>query len=583
MASTRFSRLLKILASAVTDADEIFQLEGRLERFVHFWAVVTRQFIRYRCFVRASALSYSTLLALIPLLVVALNVTSSLLSTENEAKLTQFVEKAVASLAPPANIPATVLPAGTNSAPSTSNSQPSTNFASGFTNLSIIASTTVSNPPPAAPPVTALNTQTEVAQTIHDLVHKASSGTLGVTGLIFLIFTAISLLRGIEETFNDIWGVTRSRNWLLQIMLYWTIISLGPILLSTALGLTGTFRLEHTRRLLESSPFLAPFIKHLLPIAILSLTLGLFYKLTPNTKVELRPAMLGGLCAGAAWHIYNQLGFVLVARAMSASKFYGSVFLIVLLMGGLYILWLILLFGAQIAYAYQNRNAFLQDRLAENVNQRGREFVALRIMIFLGQRFQGGRPPATVPEISAELGVPSRLTQSVLRTLAATRLVAEVAGAEAAFLPARPLETINAYDILLALRTGTGQELPGSDLPELAEIYGEFARIEQAERNAAAGVTLFALANRMPPRLRGDEIATAAQAPAALAEPQQIGPEKTAASAPVVEKVAESEPLEIPKPTPFPEKAEPPEPVVEEKVPPRREIARPDEYTDIPL
>src|SRR5579885_1413046 len=105
MPSKRSSRLLKILAGAVADADEVFQLEGRLERFTHFWALVVRQFIRHRCPVRASALSYSTLLALIPLLVVALNVTSTFLSTQNESKLTQFVEGTVASLAPSANIP----------------------------------------------------------------------------------------------------------------------------------------------------------------------------------------------------------------------------------------------------------------------------------------------------------------------------------------------------------------------------------------------------------------------------------------------------------------------------------------------
>ena len=322
---------------------------------------------------------------------------------------------------------------------------------------------------------------------------------------------------------------------------------------------------------------------HVLPIAFLSFMLGCFYKLTPNTKVEFSAAMIGGLCAAAAWHVYNQLGFVLLARALNASKYYGGLALVVLVMGGLYILWLILLFGAQIAYAYQNRAAYLQDRLAENVNQRGREFVALRIMTCLGRRFQHGQPSATVPEISAELGVPSRLTQSILRTLATTRLVAEAAGAEAAFLPARPLETINAYDVLLAMRTGTGQELHMSELPELAEIYGEFARIEQAERNAAAGVTLFALANRMTPRLRGDEAASAEQTRAALAEPQPLVPEKTAATTPVAEKVVEPELVEIPKTTPFPEKVETPEPVAEEKEPPRRETARPEEHTDFPL
>ena len=311
-----------------------------------------------------------------------------------------------------------------------------------------------------------------------------------------------------------------------------------------------------------------------MPVAVLSFTLGLFYKLTPNTKVEFGAAMIGGLCAGAAWHLYNQLGFVLVARAMSASKFYGGIFLIVLLMGGLYILWLIILFGAQIAYAYQNRAAYLQDRLAENVNQRGREFVALRIMTCLGQRFQNGLRPATVPQLSAELGIPSRLTQSVLRTLAATRLATETAGAEeAAFAPARPLDAINAYDILIALRTGTGQELPMHEEPALAEIYGEFARIEAAERTAASGITLLTLINRVPPH-------------AVLAEPQAVVPEKTVFTTPVVEKISEPKMVEPPMHAPFPEKVaekiETPEPVAEEK-PPRREVVRPEENTDFPL
>ncbi len=576
MASTRFSRLLKILASAVTDADEIFQLESRLERFVHFWAVVTRQFIRYRCFVRASALSFSTLLALIPLLAVALSVTSSLLSTENEAKLTQFVEQTVARLAPPASIPAspvtvvsnspvltpTNFTPTTNSPPSTPNSQPSTS----------------TNPPSGVAAAGTVNPQDQAAREIHELVRKFSSRTLGSLSLIFLVITAVSLLRGIEETFNDLWGVTRGRHWWLQFTLYWFIITLGPLLLSLALGLAGSTYLQHTRSFLQSSPLLAPLYVHVLPMAILSFMLGCFYKLTPNTKVEFRAAMIGGLCAGIAWHVYNQLGFVLLSRALNASKLYGSLALVVLVMGGLYILWLILLFGAQIAYAYQNRTAFLQDRLAENVNQRGREFVALRIMTCLGRRFQHGQPPATVPEISAELSVPSRLTQSILRTLAATRLVVEVAGAEAAFLPARPLESINAYDILFAIRTGTGQELHMSELPELAEIYGEFARIEQAERNAAAGITLLALAQRMTPRLRGEEAATAA-----LAEPQSIATEKRDASAPVTAKVAKPEPVEISKPTPFPEEIKTPEPVMEETSPSRRETARPDEHMDFPL
>jgi membrane protein len=573
MASKRFSRLLEILAGAVADAHEIFLLEGRLERFVHFWALVAGQFIRHRCFERASALSYSTLLALIPLLAVALNVTSGWIHHQGEDTLTQFVEKAVSSIAPRAEIPLNSSSTNVYSIPLITNSSVRNNFAAENVDTNGVASMTASNTLSDAELAKTINTQKEVAQWIHELVEKTSNGALGIFGLIGLIFTSILLLRGIEDTFNDIWGVTRGRSWFLQITLYWTIITFGPILLSSTLALSSSAHLEHTRTFVESS-FLAPVIKHLLPITVLSFTLGLFYKLTPNTKVEFNAAMIGGFCAAAAWHFYNQLSFLLATRALSASKLYGSIFLFVLLMGGLYILWVIILFGAQIAYAYQNRTAYLQDRLAENVNQRGREFVALRIMTSLGKRFKEGRCPATVTEISTELGVPSRLTQSVLRILTATRLVTEVAGSEAAFMPARPLDAINAYDILIAMRTGVGQELPVCESSELTEIYGEFARIEQAERNAASGVSLLVLADRLSPR-------------AVLAEPKDIEPEKTVQMTGATVKITEPEPEPVeptkPAPASSQEKIETPPPVEKRPEPPRREAARPDENMNFPL
>jgi len=563
MASKRFSRLVKILSGAAADAeDDIFLLEGRLERCVHFWTLVTRQFIRRRCLVRASALSYSTLLALIPLLVVAFSVTSTLLKDQDVEKLNQFVEKIVSSVTPPADLPTNSVAIATHpvlAVPTNSVAADSFGGVDAATNPSVAANGSTAS---------SANIQKEVARWIHELVQKTSSGarTLGVTGLIVLVFTALSLLRGIEEAFNDLWGVTRGRSWRLQIMLYWTTLTLGPVLLVFALGLTGSVHLQETRSFIESSPFLAPCLNHVLPVAILSLLLALFYKLTPNTKVEFGAALVGGVFAGTTWHFYNQLGFLLASRAFSASAFYGNLFLIVLVMGGLYIVWLILLFGAQIAYAYQNRAAYLQDRLAENVNQRGREFVALRIMTCLGQRFQNGLPPATVPQISAELGVPSRLTQSILRTLATTRLVTEVTGAEAAFVPARPLDTINAYDILIALRTGTGQELPLCEEPALAEIYGEFARIEKAEREAAATISVLALANRVSPRTALPAASSVAVGKIISPEPAVPAPEKIPAAA---ENILPKEILAAP------EKVEP-------GAAPRREVVMPGE-NDFPL
>ena len=165
-------------------------------------------------------------------------------------------------------------------------------------------------------------------------------------------------------------------------------------------------------------------------------------------------------------------------------------------MVGLYFAWLILLFGAQVAYAFQNRAAYIEEKQVETINQRGREFVALRLMTCVGQRFLRGEPPPGLGEVAAALAVPTRLVQQVMQTLCAARLIVESAGAEPAYLPARPLETITCHDILLAMRATRGQDLETRDEPARAEVYGEFHRIEEAERQAAASVTMLALVNR---------------------------------------------------------------------------------------
>ncbi|MEI8291227.1 MAG: YhjD/YihY/BrkB family envelope integrity protein [Verrucomicrobiota bacterium] len=570
MVNKRISRLVKILSGAAADADdEILLLENRLERFVHFWVLVTRQFIRQRCLVRASALSYSTLIALIPLLVVALSVTSSLLKNQGEDQFQHAIEKLAGAFVPPATI-------GTNAAADSHavtivTNHPAVTLENTGTNevAAHLAATGGTTAGASAVPVSA---QKELARQIWVFVQKTQSGALGATGMVLLVFVAISLLGRIEETFNDIWGVTRGRHWLTQVQLYSTTILLGPLLLVTALGLAGGSQFQSAKDFIAATPVVGKIVFQLLPLLVLWLAFTFVYQLLPNTRVKFSAALVGGAMAGTLWHLNNVFGYLFVSRVFTNSTIYGSLYLLPVFMVGLYFSWVILLFGAQIAYAYQNRAAYLQDRLADNVNQRGREFVALRLMTALGQRFQNGLRPVTVGQLSLELGIPSRLTQSVLRTLTATRLVTEVAGPEAAFVPARPLDAINAYDILQAMRTGTGQELPLRDEPALAGIYGEFARIEKAEREAASSISMLALVNR--------------PAQVALAEPKPAVTEKESITVPLVEKAVNPEKAEPRFPAPPPEMAEAKLPIpaaAAEKPTVRREVVMPDENREFPL
>jgi membrane protein len=201
------------------------------------------------------------------------------------------------------------------------------------------------------------------------------------------------------------------------------------------------------------------------------------------------------------FHLNNVVSVLYVSRVVSNSRIYGSLGLVPVFMIGLYFSWLILLFGAQVAYAFQNRNTYLEEKQVENINQRGREFVALRLMTAISQRFHLAQTPPMIVEMSQELSIPSRLAQQVLATLIAARLVAESAGDEAAFLPARPLETITCHDVLQAMRASQGQELSTKDEPLREALYGEFLRIEEAERTAAGSVSMLALAARATKQL----------------------------------------------------------------------------------
>jgi membrane protein len=442
---------------------------SRVRQFAHFWVLVVRSFIRNRCPVRASALAYSSLLALIPMLALVLSVTTSILKAQGEKPIREFVDKLVESVTPYVSAESTTA--------------------------------TDARQKPAQARAEAAQARQDAADKIKEFIDRTKSGTIGATSAIVLIFVAVAMLARIEATFNDIWGVARGRSWYMRVVLYWAAITLGPIVLISALGLTTTGQLNLSAsklHFLTDLPLVKSLISGFLPALVLSLNFAMVYLLLPNTKVQLSAAAVGGLTAGLLWHFNNKLSVHFVSRITSNNAVYGSLGMVPVFMVGMYLGWLILLFGAQVAYAFQNRQAYLQERLAEGINQRGREFAALRLMTQLAQRFQRGEKPPTLTQLATPCGVPTRLASQLLQTLVQAKLAVEVLDREIGYAPARPLDRISAHDILLALRTGSGQELATRDDEVRQRLRGEFAKIQQAEQDMAQPVTLQKLVEWTP-------------------------------------------------------------------------------------
>lgn len=510
--SNWLSILKKFKADAGAVWDEgILRPDGEISRFrkfIHFWVLVVKSFYRNRCPTRAAALSYTTLFALIPMLAVAISVTSSLLKSEGEQEIYRFIDKFVSRIVPSASVGTNALPAQSAYNSESASGTAATNAAAPAASESAAnTNTAAASPGPRSPPAVShtstqvVEAQKEAARRIHEFIQRTRSGAIAGVGMLFLVYMAFSMFRQIEGVFDDIWGVMHERSWFLRIVTYWATMTLGPLLLAVALGLASGPYLKATQNFFMHVPILGSVVSPALALISLWLMFALFYKAVPNTKVHFGAAFIGGIVGGTAWYLNGTFGFLYASRVVTNSRIYGSLGLVPVFMMGIYLSWFILLFGAQVAYAFQNRSLYLQEKLAESVNQRGREFVALRLLTCVGQRFQRGMPPATVAEMSRELGIPSRLVQQVLQILVATHLVIEISGAEAAYTPARPLDTITAHHVLMALRVTPGQEITTRDEPVREEVYGEFARIQAAEKTVASSVTLLALVNQAQARL----------------------------------------------------------------------------------
>ncbi len=461
----------------------------RIQRFLHFWALVGRSFVRNRCPIRASSLAYASLLAMVPMLAVVIGVSSSLLKRQGEEPIEKFVTKLVASVTPDTEGPSFLLSGlYTNNfigppAPATAGTpDTSTNTA---------AEAAVREDTRAQ---LASDTRERIKRYIMDFVGNIRSGALSVTGVIALLVVAISMLARIEDTFNDIWGVTRGRTWFMRIILYWGALTLGPLLWVATAALTSGPYLGFVRTFIARLGPLGEFGMNvglsLLPYMILSLAFALFYQLMPNTRVQVRAALVGGVVAGFLWQLNQEFSVFYVSRVVSNSQIYGSLGAVPVFMIGLYICWIILLFGAQVAYAYENRRAYLQERQVETINQRSREFVALRLLTEIGRRFQHNEPPPSLLRLADQIGVPTRLANQILQTLAKAGLVAETTGPESAFVPARPLEQINVADAVHALRVGAGRDVATRAGETRQTLLGVFERIGEAERSVAGGLTL---------------------------------------------------------------------------------------------
>jgi membrane protein len=326
----------------------------------------------------------------------------------------------------------------------------------------------------------------EVADRIIGFVNNLDVGVLGFTGFALLFYTVLSLLQKIEDCFNRIWRVDKPRGFRRRFSEYLSVLLVGPVLVFSALGLMASMASHRVvQALIAQEPFgtLYYLLGQTLPSVFMVAACTFFYGFIPNTRVRWVAALAGGVAAGLSWRLAGWLFGVFVAGSAQYQAIYSSFAILVVFMIWLYVSWLILLLGVDIAYHVQHP---ADPGLGRQAGRAAFRRSGLAAMGLVGQRFLRGEPPLNPDELAGHLQLPGREIQEALEALRRRGLVLEVEQDGGAYLPARDLSALPLREVLDALDGAEARAAPGpSTAPE--ELL---RRLREAEHSALEGMSL---------------------------------------------------------------------------------------------
>lgn len=333
----------------------------------------------------------------------------------------------------------------------------------------------------------------EITGQIIGFIENINFGVLGIIGLVMLIYTSISLIMKIEDSLNHIWKVRKGRSLVRRFSDYITILLIGPVLMFAAIGLTASFESNAiVQKVLAIQPLgtLVLLSAKLIPYLFVFLVFTFIYAVIPNTKVKIKSAFIGGAIAGIAWQTTGWVFAFSVAKSTKYAAIYSSLAVLILFMIWLYINWLILLIGAQIAYCHQNLKTLDLGRTIFQLSSKVKEKMAFLVMYLIGYNFYHNEEKWTFDSLVNYLGLPQESVDTTLSELKDKNLILEVGDDPTFYLPAKDIEVITLAEIIDAARTN--RETPLLEKRYLAnpEIDQITEHIDDAIHGALGKMTL---------------------------------------------------------------------------------------------
>jgi membrane protein len=354
--------------------------------------LVVHGFMKDQCLLRASALTYTTVLSIVPFLAVAFSISKGMGLQNSEGLRTLLLN------------------------------------------------------------VSAGNTQT--VDHILTYVNNTNVGTLGSIGMATLLLTVGSVMGTIEKAFNSIWGVTQGRTMWRKFTDFFSVALICPLVYGVAFSVSASLQSDSVvQKLLSYSALSYAYLAALkfIPLFMVAMMLLFLYVFIPNTKVRIPSGLVGAVIAATLWKLVENLYVTYQVGAAKYNAIYGGFAQVPLFLVWVYISWVIVLLGVEFSFAMQNVRTFENEIRSDTATREERDKLAALSMLLLTRRFYEHGGPVPLADISESLRAPVRLVQNVMGIMQKQGMVAQTSTDEPAYALCAPPENIRFTDIIYAL------------------------------------------------------------------------------------------------------------------------------------
>ena len=311
----------------------------------------------------------------------------------------------------------------------------------------------------------------DIVSNVMGFIDNIKVGVLGAVGFALLIYSVISMMHKIENSFNYTWQIKRDRNMSQRFRDYLSVIFVAPLMIFLSAAITTSANTGVAVSYIESLPAgssFVSFISTLIPYLIMSWGFAFIYMFLPNTKVKLLPAFIGGLVTAIIWKLMGWGVSTFVANSASSIAIYSAFASVIILMVWMYVGWLVLLVGASVSFYYQNPQYILIRRDNVQLSGEDSESLALSLLYLIGFHYQKNLAAWSSDGLAKRLSVAPHLVDDMLDFLESQNYIVRAGETAMSIYPAQPLDKILLGKVLRQLReqglNGAGQKVAECDI-----------------------------------------------------------------------------------------------------------------------